>query len=220
MTYLLLIVVTLALGFGAQAAIKNAYRKWSQVYVATGMTGFEAARRMLDDNGLHHVGIDMIAGQLTDNFDPRTNMLHLSQAVYNGRSVAATAIACHEAGHAVQYATGYGPIKIRGAILPVVSFASNVWIIVLIIGIFLNLMNLVWVGVILYACVVVFQLVTLPVEFNASGRALSTIKSTMLMPQEQYDGCAKVLRGAALTYVAAALSSVLQLLYFIGMARD
>ena len=220
MTYLFLIIVTLALGLGAQAVIKSAYRKWSQVPVATGMTGFDAARRMLDDNGLYNVGIDMIAGELTDNFDPRTNMLHLSEPVYRGRSVAATAIACHEAGHAVQHATGYGPIKVRASILPVVQFASNAWIFVLIAGIFLNIMNLVWAAIILYACVVVFQLVTLPVEFNASSRGLATIKATMFMPQEQYDGCAKVLRGAALTYVAAALSSILQLLYFLSMARD
>jgi len=220
MTYLLLIIVTLALGIGAQAGIKAAYRKWSQVYVSTGLTGAEAARRMLDDNGLYDVRIDMIAGavEMTDNYDPTSRTLHLSQGVYSGRTVAATAIACHEAGHAVQHAVGYKPLTVRSSIVPVVSFASNIWLILLIVGIFMNLMGLIWAAVILYACVVVFQLVTLPVEFNASARALATIKSTMPLPAEQYEGCGKVLRAAAFTYVAAALASLLQLLYFLAMA--
>ena len=220
LSYLFIIIITLVLGLGSQALIKKTYSKWSNVPVSSGMTGAEAARRMLDSNGLHNVGIDMIKGELSDNFDPRSNTLHLSQAVYNGRTVSATAIACHEAGHAIQHATGYTPIRIRTAIVPVVSVASNIWIILLLIGIFLNMMGLVWVGVIMYACVVAFQLVTLPVEFDASGRALNTISMTMALSQEQNDGAAAVLRAAAFTYVASALASLLQLLYFLGMARN
>ena len=220
LSYLLVIVVTLVLGLGSQAWIKRTYSKWSKVPVSSGMTGAEAARRMLDNNGLHNVGIDLIKGELTDNFDPRSNTLHLSQAVYSGRTVAATAIACHEAGHAIQHATGYTPIRVRTAIVPVVSVASNIWIFLLLFGIFLNMMGLVWIGVIMYACVVVFQLVTLPVEFDASGRALRTISATMPLSHEQNEGAAAVLRAAAFTYVASALASLLQLLYFLGMARD
>lgn len=220
MSYLLLILVTLALGLGAQAGINRAYKTWGRVPVASGLTGAEAARQMLDANGLYDVRIDAISGQLTDNFDPRTNTLHLSQSTYGVRSVAATAIACHEAGHAVQHAVGYTPIRIRSSIVPVVQFASNAWIILLFIGIFMNFMGLVYFAVALYACVVVFQLVTLPVEFDASHRALVAIQGMFPLPQEQDEGTAKVLRAAALTYVAAALSSVLQLLYFIGMTRE
>lgn len=220
MSYLSLIIITLVLGIGSQALIKRTYAKWSQVPASSGMTGAQAARDMLDSNGLYEVGIAMIPGNLTDNYDPRANVLNLSEAVYNGRSVAAMAIACHEAGHAVQHATGYTPIKIRSAILPVASFASNVWIILLLIGIFMQVMGLVWLAVILYACVVAFQLATLPVEFDASSRALNTIKASMSMSVEQNDGAASVLRAAALTYVASALASFLQLLYFLGMARD
>jgi len=218
--YLSVILIALVLGLGSQAWIKRTYSKWSDVPVSSGMTGAEAARRMLDNNGLYGVGIDMIRGELSDNFDPRTNTLHLSQAVYNGRTVSATAIACHEAGHAIQHATGYTPIKIRTAIVPVASFASNAWIILLLIGFFLNMIGLVWAAIIMYACVVLFQLVTLPVEFDASGRALKTISATMPLSHEQNEGASAVLRAAAFTYVAAALASLLQLLYFVGMARN
>ena len=221
MPYLFLIIVTLVLGLGSQALIRNAYNTWRSVPIASGLSGFEAARRMLDSHGLYEVGIGMIDGDdLSDNFDPRTNTLNLSRAVYQGRSVSSVAVACHEAGHAVQHAEGYVPIRIRGAIVPVVTVASNVWILLLLAGIVMNILNLVWAAIILYACVVVFQLVTLPVEFNASARAIQTIEGTMSLPEEQYEGARKVLRSAALTYVAAALASLLQLLYFIGMARD
>lgn len=218
--YLSVLLITLILGLGSQAWIKRTYAKWSQVEVSSGVTGAEAARRMLDDNGLYGVGIDMISGQLSDNFDPRTNTLHLSRDVYSGRTVAATAIACHEAGHAIQHATDYGPIKVRTAILPIASLASNVWIFLLLIGFFLNMIGLVWAAIIMYACVVLFQLVTLPVEFDASNRALRSISATLPLSHEQNDGAAAVLRAAAFTYVAAALASLLQLLYFVGLARN
>lgn len=218
--YLSVLLITLILGLGSQAWIKRTYAKWSQVEVSSGVTGAEAARRMLDDNGLYGVGIDMISGQLSDNFDPRTNTLHLSRDVYSGRTVAATAIACHEAGHAIQHATDYGPIKVRSAILPIASLASNVWIFLLLIGFFLNMIGLVWAAIIMYACVVLFQLVTLPVEFDASNRALRSISATLPLSHEQNDGAAAVLRAAAFTYVAAALASLLQLLYFVGLARN
>ncbi len=218
-TYLLIVVVTVVLGVVAQAGIRQTYKKWSNVYAASGLTGAEAARRMLDSYGLHHIKIQQISGELTDNYDPRTQTLNLSQGVYGARSVAATGIACHEAGHAVQHAIGYYPIKIRMAVVPVVNIASNFWIILLMIGFILNNFNLIWIAIILYALVVAFQVITLPVEFNASRRAIDCVEATMALPDEQDAGARSVLRAAAMTYVAAALGSLLQLIYFIGLAR-
>ncbi|MGN0035433.1 MAG: zinc metallopeptidase [Coriobacteriales bacterium] len=219
MSYLLLVIIVLALGLGTQSYINSQYRKWSKVPISTRMTGAEAARRMLDANGLAAARIDCIAGSLTDNFDPRSQVLHLSQDVYNGTSVAATAVACHEAGHAVQHARGYTPARVRMALVPAVNFAANIWIFLLIAGIFLNLAGLVWASIILFGVAVLFQIVTLPVEFDASHRALETISASGVNAGE-LSGASTVLRAAALTYVASTLSSVLQLLYFVGMARD
>ncbi len=175
---------------------------------------------MLDANGLQHVGINRIAGELTDNFDPRSNTLNLSQSTYDQTSVAAIAVACHESGHAIQHAIGYKPIQIRAAIVPAANFASSAWVFILILGFILQMFSLVWVAIALYACVVVFQIATLPVEFNASARALDSIRATLPLPEEQDKGCEKVLRAAAFTYVASALASILELIYFIGLARN
>ena len=220
MLYLLLIIVTLGLGLGTQALINAQYKKWDKVYSHSGLTGAEAARRMLDSHGLYDVPISITTGRLSDNFDPRKNCLNLSQSVYGSYSVASIAIACHEAGHAVQHNLGYTPIKVRTAIFPVVNFASNAWIVVLLIGIAMNLMDMVWVAVGLYALVVLFQLVTLPVELNASNRAMTYISDSLAMSAEQDKGARSVLTAAALTYVAAALASLLQLLYLVARAEN
>ncbi|MDR0888524.1 MAG: zinc metallopeptidase [Coriobacteriales bacterium] len=220
MNYLFVIIATLAIGLGAQALIKATYRKWNKVPVPTGLTGAQAARKMLDANGLYNVQIKQIPGELSDNFDPQTNVVSLSRDIYASRSVAATAVACHECGHAVQHACGYTPGKVRTAIVPVVNFASNLWIFVLMIGIFMQMLGLIYVAIILYVAVIAFQLVTLPVELNASSRALSYIDSYVRLPQEQYGGARSVLTAAALTYVAAALASLLNLLWLLGMARN
>ncbi len=217
--YLLLVVVTLVLGVATQAKIRSSYKKWSKVYAACGLTGAQMARRMLDAYGLYDVAVGRIAGELTDNYNPNDRTLYLSQGVYDTPSVAAIGIACHEAGHAVQHAKGYSPIKVRMAIVPVVNVASNVWIIILIIGFMLANMNLVWLAIIMYVVVVAFHLITLPVEFNASSRAMEAIRAMAGMPEEQNAGARSVLTSAALTYVAAALSSLLQLIYFIGLAN-
>lgn len=219
-SYLGLILITLALGIGTQIYIKSCYKKWSQVPISTGMTGAQAARRMLDENGLNYVVINQVSGELSDHFDPRTNEVSLSTDVYNGRSVAATAIACHECGHAVQHARGYVPAKLRGALVPAVNFASNAWIFILLVGIFLNILGLVYVAIAFYAAAVLFQIVTLPVEFNASRRALAAVGANGMLPATETGGARKVLTAAALTYVAAALASVLQLLYLLGMSRN
>lgn len=216
--YWLLIIITLALGLGTQAYIKSTYKKYARVPISTGISGGQMARNMLDWNGLSYVQIGMTGGTLTDNFNPKTNVLNLSNEVCNGISVSSTAVACHEAGHAVQHAQGYGPAKFRMTLAPLVSVTSSLWMIVLFMGLILNMLGLVYVGIFLFAFVVLFQLVTLPVEFDASKRALATIQGINI-PQAEFAGCRKVLTAAALTYVAAALSSILQLLYFIGMAR-
>ncbi|MDR2109210.1 MAG: zinc metallopeptidase [Coriobacteriales bacterium] len=219
-SYLTLIIITLVIGLGTQALIRGAYKKWNRVAVSTGITGAEAARRMLDAHGLHQVSIQSVSGSLTDHFDPRSNVVSLSQDVYSGRSVSATAIACHECGHAVQHAQGYVPAKMRGAIVPAVNFASNIWIFVLFAGLFMQMLGLIYLSIILYLAVIAFQLVTLPVEFDASRRALGYIKTLGQLPDQQVGGARTVLRSAALTYVAAALTSLLYLVWLLGYTRS
>jgi Zn-dependent membrane protease YugP len=219
-SYLTLIIITLVIGGIAQGLIKSSYKKWDKVAAQSGISGAQAARQMLDANGLNHVSINQVGGQLTDHFDPRTNTISLSSGVYSGQSVSAVAVACHECGHAVQTARSYAPAKIRSAIVPVVSLASNLWIFLLIAGIFLAYVHLIYAAIIMFVAVLLFQLVTLPVEFDASKRGLEFIKSTGWLSQQQNGGAASVLRSAAMTYVAAALASILQLVYLLGFARD
>jgi Zn-dependent membrane protease YugP len=218
-SYLLLIVVSLVLGFGTQAYIKHTYKKWNRVPISSGLTGAQAARRMLDSNGLSQVAIECVGGELTDHFNPKTNVVSLSEAVYNSTSVSATAIACHECGHAVQHARGYAPAKLRGALVPAVNIAGSAWVFVLILGMVLSMLNLIYLAIILFAATLLFQLVTLPVEFDASSRALAYVKGYGFLPASETGGARSVLTSAALTYVAAALVSVLQLIYLLGYAR-
>ena len=232
MTYWILIIVTMVLGFAAQAYINSSYRKYASVPNDVGMTGAQIARRMLDANGLDNVEVQPVSGTLSDHYDPRTRVVRLSEGVYGEASVSAMAIACHECGHAVQHARGYVPMKFRTTLVPVANLGSSAWLILLMIGIFLNLMQLVWAGIILYAFAVLFHVVTLPVEFNASRRGLafitgngtpSTVNTAgvLAIPGEQSaHGAKTVLTAAALTYVVGALTSVMQLIYFIGLARD
>ena len=231
MSYLALILITMVLGFGTQAYINSSYRKYASVPNESGLTGAQIARRMLDDNGLQHVEVRAVAGSLSDHYDPRTKVVSLSEGVYDQASVSAMAIACHECGHAVQHARGYAAMKVRSALVPVANFGSSTWLILLLVGIFLNMMQLVWLGIIFYAFAVLFQIVRLPVEFYASRRALAYITGSssgavtasthaLAVPGDfTADGARTVLRAAALTYVAAALTSVMQLLYFLGMIR-
>ena len=214
-------VVTLALGLGSQAYIKNTYKKWSQVQNAQGITGYQAARAMLDRNGLQHVEILHNGGAaLSDFYDPRSDTLNLSDDSYNGTSVASIAVACHEAGHAVQHAKNYMGVKVREAVLPLAQLGSNIWVFVLLAGFFLQMLNLVWAGIILFALTVLFQIVTLPVEFDASKRAIESIEGTVALPAEQDRGARDMLKSAAFTYVAAALSSILALLYYVSLANN
>ena len=218
MSYWMLVIVTLVIGLAASGYVKSQLKKYQQVPSSSGITGREAAERMLSANGV--VGVQITCGaEGQDHFDPRTNSISLSPSVYNNSTVTAYATACHEVGHACQFAQNYTPLRIRSAIWPVANFASNAWIIVLLIGIFLVMNSLIDIAIIMYACVVVFQLVTLPVEFNASSRALSYMKGIGL-PEGEVAGANSVLRACALTYVAAALASLLQLLYLLGMRNN
>ena len=214
----MLIIVTLVIGLAASGYVKSQLKKHSNVASQSGLTGAQAAQKMLRDNGVMGVTVHRGAeGQ--DHFDPRSNSISLSPSVYDHSTVTAYATACHEVGHACQYAQGYAPLKIRSAIVPAVNLASNAWVFVLIGGIILNMAGLIDVAIILYAAVVLFQLVTLPVEFNASHRAMDYMKSIGL-PEGEVAGSLSVLRACALTYVAAALASLLQLVYLLGMRSD
>lgn len=216
--YLLLIVVSTILGMATQGYIRSTYRKWSNVPASSGMTGAQVARRMLDEGGASSVGITEIGGTLTDNFDPRDNKLHLSQENFSRGSVASVAVACHEAGHACQKAKGYVPMKVRTALVPVVNFATNAWTVVLLLGIFMDLTGFVRLALILFAFSVIFELVTLPVEIDASRRAVKYLAANGGSIDEK--GAKQVLTAAALTYVAAALVSILQLVYLMGRYND
>ncbi len=217
-SYLTLIVVTLIIGFGAQGYVNHKLNKYQNVPISNGLTGAQCAMQMLEYYGINNVVVQP-GGPGQDFFDPRTNSVTLSPEAYNGRSVTATATACHEVGHACQYAADYTPMKVRSAIVPAANAASNLWIFLLMIGIFMNMLGLIWAAIIMYAVVVLFQLVTLPVELNASRRAMAYMGSIGLPASEQ-KGSFDVLRACALTYLAAALTSILQLLWLLGRNRD
>ena len=221
LSYLAIVIVSLVLGLGTQAYIKMTYSRWSQVALATRDTGSRMAREMLDREGLQSVPILNNGGaDVSDYYDPRSNALYLSSGSQRGASVASAAVACHEAGHAVQHAKGYGPARFRMALAPVANIGSQAWMLVLLAGIFLNLMGLVQLGIVLFALVVLFELVTLPVEIDASRRAVAYLGSVPGIPDDQAKGARQVLVAAALTYVAAALTSILQLLYLLNQNND
>lgn len=232
MSYWVLIIVTMVLGFAAQGYINSSYKKYSRVRNGVGMTGAQIARRMLDENGLHDVQVVPTSGTLSDHYDPRTRVVRLSEGVYGEATVSAMAVACHECGHAVQHARGYVPMNVRSALVPLANFGSSAWLVLLLAGIFLHITGLVWAAIVLYAFAVLFHVVTLPVEFNASRRGLAYIRgmgspgvvnasAALVVPgDDASDGAKRVLTAAALTYVVGALTSIMQLLYFIGVARS
>jgi Zn-dependent membrane protease YugP len=219
-SWLVLMIVSTVLGLVTQGYVNSTYRKWSRVPLATGESGAQVARRILDADGLSSVGIEPIRGRLTDNYDPRSKRLHLSQDVYGGTSIASAGVAAHESGHALQDSQGYVWGRLRSALVPAASFGSRISIWLIIIGLIIGFTGLAWLGVAFFAAAVLFQIVTLPVEFDASRRAIAQLESTAGLPSEQVAGARAVLTAAALTYVAAALIAALQLLYFVGLARD
>lgn len=216
-SYIIYVLPALLISLAAQIAVKSSFSKYSKVYCA--MTGAQAARRVLEINGVSGVRIERVSGQLTDHYDPRTNVIRLSESVYDAASISAVGVAAHEAGHAVQYAKGYVPIKLRSAILPVSQIGSQLSMPLLLMGIVLSFELLINLGIIFFCAALLFQLVTLPVEFNASRRAMSAIESGYLLTDERsVKGARSVLRAAAMTYVAAVIVSVMQLLRLLSLA--
>lgn len=218
--YFILVIPAMLVSLWAQIRVKSTYSKMSKLQNTRGLTGAQAAQRVLSYYGINDVRIEQVAGTLTDHYDPRDNVIRLSQGVYNASTIAAVGIACHEAGHAAQHAESYKPIAVRNAILPVANIGSSSGLWIAVIGLMLNWTILVQIGIILYAFVALFQLVTLPVEFNASSRALKVIDETQMLQDEEYKGARKVLSAAAMTYVAALLVSIMSLLRLILRARS
>ncbi len=214
-TYWMMILPVLLITIYAQAKVSSNFNKYSRITNRRYLTGAQAAEAVLRQHGIYDVRIERVAGKLTDHYDPRTNVIRLSSSVYDSPTIAAVGVAAHEAGHAVQYAVGYGPIRLRSALIPVTQVGSQFGIVLLFLGIILSFEPLFLVGIVLFGATTVFQLVTLPVEYNASHRAIETIESGHLLDDEELVGAKKVLSAAALTYVAALLTSVVQLLRFI-----
>ena len=213
--YCILLIPVMLLSLWAQFQVSGNFRRYSAQRSRRGLTGAQAAEAVLRSHGVYDVNIRPCRGSLTDHYDPRDNTIYLSEDVYAAPTIAAVGVACHEAGHAVQYAVGYGPVRLRQAIIPVTQLGSKFSFILLLAGMFLYSQTLFLVGILLFSLTTVFQLVTLPVEFNASHRAIETIESQYLLEDDEVYGAKKVLRAAALTYVAALLMSALQLLRFV-----
>ena len=222
MTYLVLVLPCILLSLWASANVKSTFSKYSKQYSQRRLTGAEAAQRVLLSNGVRGVRIERISGELTDHYDPRANVIRLSDSVYSSTSTAAIGVACHEAGHAVQYAESYAPIKLRAAIIPLTNFGSKIAMPLILLGILLSAFGsfsdtLVTLGIAAFGLSLVFQLITLPVEFNASRRAIQTIESANLLTEEEQRGAKKTLKAAAMTYVAATAVALAQLLRLIAI---
>ena len=213
--YVLLLIPILALSLWAQFQVSGSFRRYSQQTNRRRITGAQAAEAVLRAHGVYDVPIRPCRGNLMDHYDPRDNTIYLSENVYNAPTIAAVGVAAHEAGHAVQYAENYGPIRLRSAIIPATQLGSKFSFILLFAGILLYSQALLLGGIVLFSLTTIFQLVTLPVEFNASARAIETIDGQMLLDSDELPGAKKVLRAAAMTYVAALLMSALQLLRFV-----
>lgn len=223
-TYML-IVISVLISLFAQFLVNSRFSKYSRVRSRSGMTGAQAAERILQSQGIYDVAIQRVSGKLTDHYDPRNKTLNLSDAVYASTSVAAVGVAAHECGHAIQHARGYAPLSFRSALVPVANIGSQLSWLFIILGIFFGGSHtLIMIGILMFSAAVLFQLVTLPVEFNASGRALKLLSETGILQKDEVSDTRKVLSAAALTYVAAATTAVLQLLrllrLFGGNDRD
>lgn len=227
MTYVVLVLPFVLMSLWASSNVNRTFRKYSRQHSVRRLTGAEAAQRVLMANGVSGVRIERIGGNLTDHFDPRTNVIRLSDDVYGNTSTAAIGVACHEAGHAVQYAQDYAPIKLRAAIIPLTNFGSQIAMPLILAGILFSFLGrfsdvLIYMGIAAFAMSLVFQLVTLPVEFNASHRAMQAIAQTNLLTEEEQKGARKTLTAAAMTYVAAtavALTQLLRLILLFGNRR-
>ena len=213
--YCILLIPILILSVWAQAQVSGNFKRYSGVANRRRLTGAQAAEAVLRAHGVYNVAIRPCAGNLTDHYDPRDNSISLSENVYNSASIAAVGVAAHEAGHAVQYAENYGPVRLRTAIIPATQISSKFSFILLLVGMVLYSQSLFLIGILLFSLTTLFQLITLPVEFNASHRALQTLENQQLLYDDELSGARKVLKAAALTYVAALLMSALQLLRYV-----
>lgn len=213
--YCILLIPVLILSVWAQAQVSGNFKRYSGVANRRRLTGAQAAEAVLRAHGVYNVAIRPCAGNLTDHYDPRDNSISLSENVYNSASIAAVGVAAHEAGHAVQYAENYGPVRLRTAIIPATQIGSKFSFILLLVGMVLYSQSLFLIGILLFSLTTLFQLITLPVEFNASHRALQTLENQQLLYDDELSGARKVLKAAALTYVAALLMSALQLLRYV-----
>ncbi|HEU0246416.1 MAG TPA: zinc metallopeptidase [Gaiellaceae bacterium] len=220
MTFLIAFIVPMVIGFWAQHRVKSTFSRNLEVPVANGMAGSQVARRILDANGLNEVPIEETPGSLSDHYDPRSKSVHLSPEVFRGVSVASTSVAAHEVGHALQHAQAYAFFKFRSAMFPAVQFASNIWVLFLIGGIFFQITGFIVLAVALYSIAVLFQIVTLPVEFDASSRARRQLSELGLVVASEGAGVKSVLRAAAWTYVAGALAAVAILLYYLSLLNN
>jgi uncharacterized protein len=213
--YFIILAPAILLGIYAQWKVKSAYHHASRIATRRGITGAQAAAMVLDSAGLHSVGIEDIPGQLTDHYDPHAKVLRLSPDVYEGNSIASVGIAAHEAGHAIQDARRYTPLVLRNAAVPLANFGSGAGWIILILGFALGMTGLIWIGIAVFSMTVIFQLVNLPVEFDASRRAKIELVNAGIIDQDELPEVRRVLSAAAMTYVAATLTAILTLLYFL-----
>ena len=222
MTYILLVLPCILLSLWASSNVNSTFKKYSRQFSSRRLTGADAAQRVLSANGVRGVRIERVSGNLTDHYDPKTNVIRLSDSVYSSTSTAAIGVACHEAGHAVQYAESYAPIKLRAAIIPLTNFGSRLAMPLILLGILCTFLGefstiLVYAGIAAFGLSLVFQLVTLPVEFNASRRAMQAIAQSNLLTEEEQKGARKTLSAAAMTYVAATAVALAQLLRLIAL---
>lgn len=213
--YIIMFLPAFLLSIYAQIKVKSSYNKYSKIPTMRGVTGAQAAQQLLNAEGIGDVRVELTQGFLSDHYDPRTRVLRLSEGVYSGDSLASVGVAAHEAGHAIQHARGYAPMSLRSALVPMASIGSNFSWILLIIGFMLASKAMVSAGLLFFTAVVLFQIVTLPVEFNASSRALQALSVSGILSESEVSGARKVLSAAALTYVAAAAAAIMQLIYFL-----
>lgn len=212
---MIILIPGLLLAIYAQAKVSSTYNRYKKITSHSGYTGAQFARKMLNDNGLYDVTITQISGRMSDHYDPRANQVRLSAEVYNGTSIASLGIAAHEVGHAVQHATNYFPLTVRNLVVPVTNFSSSIYMLFIFIGIIMNSFSMIQFGIMLFAVIVIFQVITLPVEFNASRRAIATLGGDGVLDAEELSGAKRVLGAAAMTYVAAMVTAVLQLLQLL-----
>lgn len=218
--YYILLIIAMIISMFASMKVRTNYEKFSKVAASSGLTGAEAAKIILDKNGIYDVSVQPINGTLTDHYDPKSKVIRLSQGIYDSNSVSAVSVAAHEVGHAIQDNEGYAFLRFRSALVPVVNFTSRFTFIIIFAGIFLELVELIDVGIILFSLSVLFHIVTLPVELDASKRAMNTLVANNIITSEEKAGTKKVLGAAAMTYVASMLASLIQLFRFISIRNS